>query len=77
MAHLVTEPISKVRFEIEDHGSMVELIVVHDGFSGETEMYKGISGGWQAIIAKLKTLLETGVAPDWQGERPAAQRNRS
>jgi DNA-binding transcriptional ArsR family regulator/uncharacterized protein YndB with AHSA1/START domain len=59
-ARLVTEPLSKVTFEIEPMGSAVKLVVTHDDFDGETEMYKGISGGWPAILSSLKTLLETG-----------------
>lgn len=59
-ARLVTEPISKVTFELEPMGAIVKLVVTHDGFEGETEMLKGISDGWPAILSNLKTLLETG-----------------
>jgi uncharacterized protein YndB with AHSA1/START domain/DNA-binding transcriptional ArsR family regulator len=57
------ESISKVTFEIEQAGSAVKLTVLHDGFEGETAMLKGVSGGWPKILAKLKTLLETGEVP--------------
>jgi len=59
-ARLVTEPLSQVTFDLEAMGETVRLTVTHDGFAGETEMLKGISGGWPAILSNLKTLLETG-----------------
>ena len=59
-ARLVTEPPSKVTFDLEPLGPLVKLVVTHDGFDGETEMLKGVSEGWPAILSNLKTLLETG-----------------
>lgn len=59
-AELVTEPRSTVTFDIEPAGSAVKLTVTHSGFAPDSEMLKGISGGWPAILANLKTLLETG-----------------
>jgi uncharacterized protein YndB with AHSA1/START domain/DNA-binding transcriptional ArsR family regulator len=74
LAELRKEQISKVTFELEQHGTMVKLTVIHDGFEGDTEMYRAVSQGWPALIAKLKTMLETGTAPDWQGEVAPARR---
>jgi uncharacterized protein YndB with AHSA1/START domain/DNA-binding transcriptional ArsR family regulator len=54
------EPRSKVTFELEPHGEIVKLTVVHDGFDPGSAVRAGISGGWPSIIANLKTLLETG-----------------
>lgn len=59
-AELVTEPRSTVTFDIEPAGSAVKLTVTHSGFAPDSEMLKGISSGWPAILANLKTLLETG-----------------
>lgn len=59
-AELIKEPISKVTFELEPQGSHVKLTLIHDDFPAETEMYRGISQGWPAILSSLKTLLETG-----------------
>jgi uncharacterized protein YndB with AHSA1/START domain/DNA-binding transcriptional ArsR family regulator len=66
-AELRKEPRGKVTFEIEPAaGSSVKLTVRHDGFEGDTEMLKALSGrnektgGWPEILANLKTLLETG-----------------
>ena len=39
---------------------VVKLTVVHDGFGQGSEVLKGISSGWPAVLASLKTLLETG-----------------
>ncbi len=59
-AELVKEKRSKVTFEIEPVGSMVKLTVIHDDFGPDSEMLKGVSEGWPAILSGLKTLLETG-----------------
>jgi uncharacterized protein YndB with AHSA1/START domain len=57
------EPRSKVAFDIEDTGQgMVKLTVVHDGFGPGSYVLQAISDGWPAVLASLKTLLETGTA---------------
>jgi uncharacterized protein YndB with AHSA1/START domain/DNA-binding transcriptional ArsR family regulator len=66
LAELVTEPISKVSFDLAAAGETVKLTVTHDGFDRESEMLKAVSGrtppsgGWPQLLANLKTLLETG-----------------
>ena len=40
----------------------MKLTVVHDGFEPKSAVLDGVSGGWPAVIASLKTLLETGAA---------------
>ena len=47
-------------FEIEPMGPMVMLTVTHDDSEPDSEMLRGVSGGWPAILSSLKTLLETG-----------------
>ncbi len=60
---------SKVAFDIEEAGEgVVKLTVVHDGFAPGSAVLEGVRGGWPAVIASLKTLLETGSA------LPAAER---
>jgi uncharacterized protein YndB with AHSA1/START domain len=55
------EPRSKVAFDIEEAGDgVVKLTVVHDGFVPGSAVLEGVRGGWPAVIASLKTLLETG-----------------
>jgi uncharacterized protein YndB with AHSA1/START domain/DNA-binding transcriptional ArsR family regulator len=68
LAELMAEPRTRVAFDIEEAGSVVKLTVTHDGFAGETEMYKAVSGqlaesggGWLHLVASIKTLLETGA----------------
>lgn len=65
LAELRKEKISKVSFHIEQAGSdSVKLTVVHDDFEPGSEMLKGISQGWPAILSNLKSLLETGDTLD-------------
>jgi DNA-binding transcriptional ArsR family regulator/uncharacterized protein YndB with AHSA1/START domain len=55
------EPRSRVAFDIEEASEgVVKLTVVHDGFCPDSEVLKGVSGGWPAVLSSLKTLLETG-----------------
>jgi DNA-binding transcriptional ArsR family regulator/uncharacterized protein YndB with AHSA1/START domain len=59
----MAEPRSKVAFDIEETTEgVVKLTVIHDGFEPGSEVLKGITNGWPAVIASLKTLLETGSA---------------
>jgi uncharacterized protein YndB with AHSA1/START domain len=52
---------SKVAFDIEDVGhGVVELTVTHDGLAPGSAVLPAISEGWPAVLASLKTLLETG-----------------
>jgi uncharacterized protein YndB with AHSA1/START domain len=60
LASIAAEPRSKVSFEIEPLGPKVRLTVVHDGFPQGSEVLGLVSGGWPAVVANLKTLLETG-----------------
>jgi hypothetical protein len=51
---------SKVSFEIEPHGHVVKLTVIHDGFEPGSEVLESVGGGWPVVLSSLKTLLETG-----------------
>jgi uncharacterized protein YndB with AHSA1/START domain len=59
---LKQEPASKVVFTLEPHGKVVKLTLTHEGFVGGGKMLDGISKGWPAILASLKSLLESGAA---------------
>ena len=59
-ARMATERRSKVTFEIEPHGPMVKLTVVHDDFEPGSTVLEGVRVGWPEILSNLKTLLETG-----------------
>jgi uncharacterized protein YndB with AHSA1/START domain len=57
------EPRSKVAFDLEEaRQGVVKLTVVHDGFEPGSAVLQGVSSGWPAVLASLKTLLETGSA---------------
>jgi uncharacterized protein YndB with AHSA1/START domain/DNA-binding transcriptional ArsR family regulator len=60
LAAFAAEPRSKVTFDIEPAGDAVKLTVVHDDFETGSKVAESVSGGWPIVIAKLKTLLETG-----------------
>jgi uncharacterized protein YndB with AHSA1/START domain len=59
---LKQEPASKVVFALEPHGKVVKLTLTHEGFVEGGKMLDGISRGWPAILASLKSLLESGTA---------------
>jgi DNA-binding transcriptional ArsR family regulator/uncharacterized protein YndB with AHSA1/START domain len=61
LAKITSEPRSTVTFEIEPAADgVVKLTVVHDGFGPGSTVADMVSGGWPAVVASLKTLLETG-----------------
>ena len=51
---------SRVTFEIEPFMGVVRLTVTHDELEPDSEMLRGITQGWPAVLSSLKTLLETG-----------------
>lgn len=50
---------SVVTFLVETHHDIVRLTVTHENLPDQ-EMLGGISSGWPAVLANLKSLLETG-----------------
>ncbi|MGI8590682.1 MAG: ArsR/SmtB family transcription factor [Nakamurella sp.] len=62
---------SVVTFLVEPHQDIVRLTVTHENLPNN-EMRNGISRGWPAVLANLKSLLETGdVLPQapWEMSR--------
>lgn len=62
---------SVVTFLVEPHQDIVRLTVTHENLPND-EMLKGISHGWPAVMANLKSLLESGhVLPQapWEMSR--------
>jgi uncharacterized protein YndB with AHSA1/START domain/DNA-binding transcriptional ArsR family regulator len=53
------EGASVVTFLVEPHQDIVRLTVTHENLPDQ-EMLEGISQGWPAVLANLKSLLETG-----------------
>ena len=65
---------SRVTFTIEPYEDIVRLTVVHDDLVDQAE-YEAASAGWPAVLANLKSLIETGhVLPQAPWEMHAAQR---
>jgi uncharacterized protein YndB with AHSA1/START domain/DNA-binding transcriptional ArsR family regulator len=65
---------SVVTFLVEPHQDIVRLTVTHENLPNQ-EMLGGISHGWPAVLANLKSLLETGeVLPQapWEMTREHA-----
>ena len=52
---------SVLTFLVEPYKDIVRLTVTHENLSSQ-EMFDGISSGWPAVVANLKSLLETGEA---------------
>ncbi|MEV6008060.1 metalloregulator ArsR/SmtB family transcription factor [Streptomyces sp. NPDC051976] len=50
---------SVVTFLVEPHQDIVRLTVTHENLPN-LDMLRGISAGWPAVLANLKSLLETG-----------------
>ena len=64
---------SVVTFLIEPHDDIVRLTVTHENLPN-VEMLNGISRGWPAVLANLKSLLETGdVLPTAPWDVPEVQ----
>ncbi|OKJ64707.1 ArsR family transcriptional regulator [Streptomyces sp. CB02009] len=58
-AEIAAERRSTVTFDIEPQGDLVKLTVTHD-FDAAGTVHGMCSEGWPAVVASLKTLLETG-----------------
>lgn len=66
-----TADASKVTFDIAPYGKIVRLTVTHENLA-TPEDYASVSLGWPAVLANLKSLLETGhVLPEAPWEMPA------
>ena len=70
---VAAEKRSKVTFDLEPHGDLVKLTVVHDGFEPDSTIISMISNGWPRVLSSLKTLLETGEDLTIDEPRPPAQ----
>jgi uncharacterized protein YndB with AHSA1/START domain len=58
---------SRVTLEVEPAADMVRLSVTHEELERDSEMLKGISGGWPRVLSSLKSFLETGKPLDIMG----------
>jgi len=55
---------STATFDIEDGDPFVKLTVTHRTDQPDSLVLSKVSHGWPVVLAALKTLLETGTAPD-------------
>jgi uncharacterized protein YndB with AHSA1/START domain/DNA-binding transcriptional ArsR family regulator len=60
VAAMAAEERSQVTFDLEPAGEKVKLTVTHAGFEPGSTILAGVSDGWPAVLASLKSLLETG-----------------
>ena len=51
---------SRVTFELTSGNDVVKLVVTHDCFQFNSEVYLACLEGWPMIISSLKSLLECG-----------------
>nr|WP_042196233.1 metalloregulator ArsR/SmtB family transcription factor [Kibdelosporangium sp. MJ126-NF4]CEL22484.1 Transcriptional regulator, ArsR family [Kibdelosporangium sp. MJ126-NF4]CTQ89340.1 Transcriptional regulator, ArsR family [Kibdelosporangium sp. MJ126-NF4] len=59
---------SKVTFDLQAYGETTKLTVTHEDLANE-EQLRDISGGWSAVLSRMKTFLETGKPmsmPPWR-----------
>ena len=52
--------VSRVTFELTPLGPDTRLTVIHSDLEPGSDMEKGVTDGWPAVLSNLKTLLETG-----------------
>ncbi len=51
---------SRLTYELEQQGDMVKLTLTHESEQPGSKLIEAVSNGWPAILASLKSLLETG-----------------
>jgi uncharacterized protein YndB with AHSA1/START domain len=57
---LRAEGFSRMTYELEETGEAVKLTVIQEIEKTDSKLIAAMSGGWPAILASLKSLLETG-----------------
>ena len=57
---LAAEGYSRLTYELEQQGESVKLTLIHEMDQPDSKLIEAVSGGWPAILASLKSLLETG-----------------
>lgn len=57
---LRAEGYSRLTYELEQQGDSVKLSLIHEIDRPDSKLIDAVSGGWPAIMASLKSLLETG-----------------
>jgi uncharacterized protein YndB with AHSA1/START domain len=60
MPEVRAEGYSRLTYELEEQGDSVMLTVIHEMEKPGSKLIDKVSNGWPAILASLKSLLETG-----------------
>ncbi|MFF4219482.1 SRPBCC domain-containing protein [Streptomyces nondiastaticus] len=61
---------SRVTFELQPYGDITRLTVIHVNLREDDKEYRSISGGWNFVLANLKTYVETGTTLPVPARRP-------
>jgi len=61
------DPPVMLTWEIQPMGEVCQVRLTHAGFEGETATYRAVVSGVPALMASMKSLLETGHALPMQG----------
>ncbi len=57
---LRAEGYSRLTYELQQQGDTVKLTLMHEMDKPDSKLIDAVSNGWPAILASLKSLLETG-----------------
>lgn len=52
----------RLDWQLTPLGEVCKVVLVHDEFEGETATYRAVTAGVPALMASMKSLLETGKA---------------
>ena len=70
---MAEEGYSRCAIELETHGDVVRLALTHEIDLEDSKLIAGVSQGWPALMASLKSFLETGepleMTRKWPGGR--------
>jgi uncharacterized protein YndB with AHSA1/START domain len=64
------EGYSRMTYELEQQGDSVKLTVRHEMDKADSKFIDAVSNGWPAIMASLKSLLETGESLEFTRRWP-------
>jgi uncharacterized protein YndB with AHSA1/START domain len=71
LPELTAEGFSRCTFELQPEGSTVKLTVTHEMVDKpKSKLIEAVSQGWPGILSHMKTLLETGSAPEGTDKWP-------
>ena len=64
------EGYSRLTYQLEQQGDSVKLTVIHEIDKADSKFVEAVSNGWPAIMASLKSLLETGESLEFTRRWP-------